>query len=90
METLPAVKSHPAEETGETEGVGVTAGVAETGVGVRVAVALVGMTEEVGQMAKNGLQVIEILVNGLIAHILSHSNSAVIIMDIMVSNFFFN
>ena len=88
METLPAVKSHPAEVTGENEGAGVTAGVVETGVGVRVAAALVVATEEVGQMGKNVLQVIEILVNGLIARILSHSNSAVIITDItiMVSN----
>ena len=80
VETLPAVKSHPVEETGETEGAGVTAEVAETGVGVRVAAALVVVTEEVVQMGKNVLLVIEILVNGLIARILSHSNSAVIIM----------
>ena len=88
VETLQAVKSQPAEVTGESEGAGVTAGVAETGVGVRVAAALVVATEEVGQMVKNVLQVIEILVNGLIARILSHSNSAVIITDItiMVSN----
>ena len=91
VETLQAVKSHPAEVTGESEGAGVTAGVAvETGVGVRVVAALVVATEEVGQMGKNVLQVIEILVNGLIARILSHSNSAVIITDItiMVSNLF--
>ena len=90
VETHQAVKSHPAEVTGEIVGAGVTAGVVETGVGVRVAAALVVATEEVGQMGKNVLQVIEILVNGLIARILSHSNSAVIIMDItiMVSNLF--
>ena len=88
METLQAVKSHPAEVTEESEGAEGTAGSVETGVGVRVAAALVVATEEVGQMGKNVLQVIEILVNGLIARILSHSNSAVIITDItiMVSN----
>ena len=92
VETLQAVKSHPAEVTGESEGAGVTAGAVETGVGVRVAAALVVATEEVGQMGKNVLQVIEILVNGLIARILSHSNSAVIITDItiMVSNLLIN
>ena len=89
VETLQAVKSHPAEVN---EGAGVTAGAAETGVAVRVAAALVVATEEVGQMGKNVLQVIEILVNGLIARILSHSNSAVIITDItiMVSNLLIN
>ena len=89
VETLQAVKSHPAEVN---EGAGVTAGAAETGVVVRVAAALVVATEEVGQMGKNVLQVIEILVNGLIARILSHSNSAVIITDItiMVSNLLIN
>ena len=88
VETHQAVKSHPAEETGESEGAGVTAGAVETGVGVRVVAALVVATEEVGQMGKNVLQVIEILVNGLIARILSHSNSAVIItvITIMVRN----
>ena len=44
-------------------------------------------TEEVGQMGKNVLQVIEILVNGLIVRILSYSNSAVIITDITVSDY---
>ena len=82
VETLQAVKSHPAEVTGESEG---AVGAVETGVGVRVAAALVVATEEVGQMGKNVLQVIEILVNGLIARILSHSNSAVIITDITIT-----
>ena len=92
VETLQAVKSHLAEVTGETVGAGVTAGAVENVVGVRVAAALVVATEEVGQMGKNVLQVIEILVNGLIARILSHSNSAVIITDItiMVSNLLIN
>ena len=89
VETLQAVKSSPAVET---VGAGVTAGAVETEVGVRVAAALVVVTEEVVQMGKNVLLVIEILVNGLIARILSHSNSAVIITDttIMVSNLFLN
>lgn len=79
VETLPVVKYNPA---GESEGAGVTAEAVE--IGVRVAAALVLATEEVGQMGKNVLQVTEILVNGLIARILSHRTSAVIIKDITI------
>ena len=47
------------------------------------------VTAVVVMAVKNVLQVTAILVNGLIVRIMSHSNNAVTIMDIMVRYLFF-